>query len=158
MDNEYQSQLKTVLLELARLSEHNQRSLNEAAHLTQEIEAVRSSTSWRVTAPLRGFSRLIRRSYSSSLARRMPGALVRRIARVARRYAPGLYYRFSANPILLRIYLRLAKGTLPAHSPHLFVGTSGRQVQAVAKDDYRETLSLLLKAVQQWNLGKRIDG
>jgi len=90
------------------------------------------------------------------LARRAPGALIRRFARIATRYAPNLVFRLRKNAALVRIYRRISRGSSSAFLPALFVRR--RVARAAPSDDYRETLTSLLATMRQWHLGRRIDG
>lgn len=90
-------------LALARAQEIDwQRSeLRELAHLRRELQALYASTSWRVTAPLRGLMVLLR---SIPKMRFLNGGMLRLLAR-------DVYYRLPL-PLRLRMALRRTLGRL----------------------------------------------
>jgi len=75
--------------------------LRELAHLKQELQALYHSTSWRVTAPLRGLMVMLR---SIPKLRFMDAGMLRLVAR-------DVYYRIPM-PMRLRMILRRSLGRL----------------------------------------------
>jgi FkbM family methyltransferase len=119
---ELNTRLTTNLNELARLhrviSEQNtwgQASVRHVSLLNSEIAALHNSTSWRITRPFRSVKFAIKRC--RTILVRAPRAVVRRVARLARRRAPRLYFKLSTTRALHTVYKRFARSVGAVSSP-----------------------------------------
>ncbi len=119
----------------------------------QQLEAIRQSTSWRVTAPLRVVSRACRAVLPA--LPRMPSMLVHRTARYFRHRFPRLFYRLATNRVARRLFEMFGKPSR-GHSP-LWPAPSVRPLRSGADGQNAETLQAMLSGVGRWKLDKRID-
>ncbi|QCO19937.1 FkbM family methyltransferase (plasmid) [Azospirillum brasilense] len=156
-----QERVTVLEAELARVSSESRHWWTLATELTDNMNALRSSLSWRLTKPLR----FLRRILSGGRARirrgliRTLGALARRAAAVVRWWMPGLFRVMVKSSLVRRIYARanrpipteLATDGVAAVSP-------SRSELAVTAPDNANTLTLLTHAMRGWELGRRIDG
>jgi FkbM family methyltransferase len=125
----------------------------------QELEALRRSVSWRITAPLRLFARLCREPLprlrgAVRLAAKVPFAIMFRLAAFFRRRFPRLFFILATNPIVRRIFDR---------SRHLHHGQPGLKkarggaVSRNAQSGGEDVLPALLSGTSRWKPGRRID-
>jgi FkbM family methyltransferase len=132
-------------------------------------ERMYDSLSWRITAPLRAFQGAVRtwrnklihlknRFFShavpnfNEIVKKIIWRLANSTTRVLRFVAPGLYARLANNEKLHRIYTRIlqAKPTTALISIPPFNRTSHDKLGSTFRQD-------LQRAVQQWQLGERLD-
>jgi FkbM family methyltransferase len=148
---ELNTRLTANLNELARLhrviNEQNtwgQASVRHVNLLSSEIAALRKSTSWRITRPLRGARFAIKRCRSMLV--RAPRVVVRRLAGLVRRRAPRLYSRLSTMRAVHTVHKTFARSAGAVSSP---APTSESLPPGTQAD--------LLVAMTRWPAGKRVD-
>jgi FkbM family methyltransferase len=119
-------------------------SVQRVNSLSLEISALRSSTSWRITRPLRGMRRAIKRG--RTILAHAPRVVVRRCAGLVRRRAPRLYSKLSMTRALRMAYKTSARsaGRVSSLAPTIDSTSPGTQAD-------------LLTAMTRWLTGKRID-
>ena len=145
------TRLTANLNELARLhrviNEQNswgQASMRHVNLLNSEIAALRNSTSWRITRPLRGARFAIKRCRTMLV--RAPRVVVRRLAGLVRRRAPRLYSRLSTTRAVHTVHKTFARSAGAVSSP---APTSESLPPGTQAD--------LLVAMTRWLTGKRVD-
>jgi FkbM family methyltransferase len=174
-EGELASRLADANREVARLhqvvheqNEWGRASVRHVENLTDQLTAIRQSTSWRVTQPFRSVSELIRSA--ARLARRLPVAVVRRGTGLVHRKALRLYGRIAVNRPARRVYsvfMRPRPGAPAARSdaPDSFVAAAATGSALVSQPstgqsagiEVNRTLVSLTSAMRNWTLGGRLD-
>jgi FkbM family methyltransferase len=152
--------------ELARLQhvidERSRWSRAAIAHqglLAAELDDIRRSTSWRITAPLR--SAMISVHLIGAEARRLPTMVISRAAYLVRVRYPWLSQRIKALPRLRKIIVAVAGVPVATNragtsaSVSLKVSPTPASVALSSATVGATTLSLLLDRMRPWTFGAR---
>jgi len=160
--------------EIARLQfvELDQTRARDA--LVREVEILRGgisdfvhSTSWRLTAPMRSASRVVRRGID--LSRRILRALLRRLAAFLRYRAPLIYSSLAGSRILRAAYTRFLRRVPvvswapravegPSFPGALRITPSGVEFVAASATQFGDsTASAIKRAMSGWRKGTRVD-
>ncbi|WP_315751527.1 MULTISPECIES: FkbM family methyltransferase [unclassified Bradyrhizobium] len=154
------SRLHDVIREQSTWGEASVRHVNQ---LAAEIESLRNSTSWQITAPIRRVGVVVKSG--SSLIRPAPRGIVRRVALFVHRRAPRFYSRLAAARWLRSIYKQITKSPLspparpkgmeqhPAQEP---LTPADRDGSMLNESIPKQAEPKLLSAISKWRLGKRI--
>jgi hypothetical protein len=160
--SEHQEELSRLNAELAEQIEWGDVARQNLDRLALELLSLKSSASWRLTAPLR----LLHGRWRSGLAwvKRSPRLVIRSIALTVREHFPSFYFKLAANPTVLRFYLRLkprTSGPKPI-PPRPTAPPAGSPAQLAAPPStlrlgQRSTLGQIQHAMASWTAGHRLD-
>ena len=157
-----QREIARLLPIIHKQNEWGSASIEHVGNLNAQLAAIKQSTSWRLTRPLRALKSSS--AFVSVKIRRLPGAIVRRSAGLVRSTAPKLYQRIAVNRTARRFYsvvrpLTAAPQINPV-SERLPVEPRSLPLMDCqpAESGASATLVTLIGSMRTWNLGKRING
>ena len=168
---ERETELTHLSSELARLhktvadqSVWGQAAMEHHRLLAVELDAMRGSTSWRITSPMRGMVNFVRRGAGFVL--RVPRAAARRTASIVRARAPALYHRIAVNRKFRRVFYAVGANrpdqfSLIESAPALpAAGPPAAAAAPLVPMDVADaaTLLVLRDRMRPWTGGARLDG